>query len=233
MTTESTRPGRSRRRPPRPSAALERKLDSVLEAFKKMMPSLFFRPSVNRLLRGAENYVEGATYDTGEEVLDVKFVPQEQVGAVPALHARWQKSGVTKDLEEAEAVELREAGFRVFSDDTGADYAYYREKQVENCWICLCQTGWRYTRSKSLKAVKEWKKASSVFEPRLPDLSGCERTHRAVLKDSLIEALVVFEYELPAKVVSHPAFVPTLILLWEDAILHLEDKQPIQAITSN
>jgi hypothetical protein len=202
-------------------SSLLRKLDNVVEVFERAAPELFFKGMVRRLVQRPGDYEPGAAHSTGEELLDVKFVPQEQVGAIPALHARWQETGQITDLSEAEIEALQRAGFRIIIDDLGP-YCFWRERQIRHAWVCLNQIGWRMSRARSVKAVTDWQTISRLDRPRAPSLEGCPHTHRTALRDSMIEAITALESELPDKITSHSNFLPTMVMLWEDAVKHLE-----------
>lgn len=233
-TTETThetrrpRPKSSTQELRRRLAATKREVSGLLPVLKALVPELLYEGQLQRMYQGPQHFVKGAVHDTGEAVLDVVFVPERQVGAVPALHARWQKWG-TQALEQNQVIPIKDKGFTVIEDCSGV-YAYWREKQINHVWICLheftdngvTKSGWRYTRSKSIREVRSWIEASRVDSPRLPELPGCTQTQRQILREALVEAIVVFEHVLPAEVMSHQRFIETLIRLWEDAVQYLE-----------
>lgn len=202
------------------------KAAKVLEScLDRIDPNYKLSSDVRRLISKPGEYDRDATLNDGNELLSIKFVPDEQVGlGQPALHARWQKSDVIQDASEPGATELTKAGFTVedYNDDTGP-WCYWREKRISHAWIILSQTGWKWSRARSIKAAR-WESLTTADMPVVPALPGCPHNHRTVLRDSLIEATVKLKQPgmVPRKVWDRPEFNDVMLSLWDSAIAHVE-----------
>lgn len=221
-TTKNRKPHR------RNPEGLRRVLRELKEEMGRLDPSLLYSPSVDNLLGKPSLYDNRAALGDGEELLSVKLVPSEQVGAMPALHARWQHSDVIQDLSSREAEALAKAGFTVedYQDGLGP-FCYWREREISHAWVILSQGGWQISRSRSIKSAN-WESLTVSSEAVVPPLPGCPHNHRTVLRDGLIAVTVMLRRMLPWKITTMEEFSETMLALWEDAVEHYEknSKQP-------
>ena len=138
------------------------------EGLNMLDPDHKLSGDVRRLTAKPSLYDQGAVINDGNELLSIKFVPSEQVGALPALHARWQHANTVQSPSKEDVAALTKAGFIVedYDDDTGP-FCYYREKKISHLWVILGQAGWKWSKSRSIKAAK-WNALTLSDRPAVP-----------------------------------------------------------------
>lgn len=222
------------RKPQTPEAAFNQKVRELSRLVDRLNPSPPISPQVLRLIDKPGQYDRAADLLDGQELLSVKFVPAEQVGSLPALHARWQHSSIIQNPTEMEVAKLREAEFIVedYGDGTGP-WCYYREKKINHAWVILSRAGWKWSRSRSVKTA-EWKsvtlfKDPDTLEGLIPSLPGCPHNHRTRLRDSLIEAIVWLKgsERIPRKIHERPEFEEVMTSLWQSAVDQREGRDAV------
>lgn len=233
MTVEEqdklNRPKLRQRKSLSPEAEVHRATKVLESCIRKLRPYGLFSKKVQAKIDEASRYVDGAELKDGAELLSVQFVPTEQVGALPALHARWQKGTILDGLTEDESKALSAKGFSVIDDrdDTNL-WCYCREKKISHAWIILNNEGWKWSRARSVVSAN-WEMITDRQNPLVPSLPGCPHNHRTEQRDSMIEALTwLKEGKLPDKVHLSGEFLSTMISLWKCAVKHSESKHSIQ-----
>lgn len=231
QTNTTTRKHSRPHKPLTPEAEFNQGARILSKIAAQLIPQAGFQPAVIMLLDKPGLYDRRAFFRDGQELLSIKFVPMEQVGLVPALHARWQHTDIIQSPSEKEAEALRSAEFIVedYEDDTGP-FCYYREKKISHAWIICTQAGWKWSKSRSVGAAV-WNTVTQSSNPVVPPLPGCPHNHRTEHRDALIEAIVWLSHpdRLPPKITQEKEFKEVMMMLWQSAVAQLEGQNIAQA----
>lgn len=229
QTKTTTRKHPRPRKPPTPEAALNQSVKALVKIANQLDPEAGFQPRVKMLLDKPGLYDRRAFFQDGQELLSIKFVPMEQVGDLPALHARWQHASTIQSPSEKEAEALRSAEFIVedYADDTGP-FCYYREKKISHAWVIRTRAGWKWSRSRSV-ITNDWDTVTLSKRPVVPSLPGCPHNYRTEHRDELIEAMVWLRHpdRLPEKITRQAEFKEVMIMLWQSGVDQLEGRNVI------
>jgi len=175
------------------------------------------QPMVQRLLDNVSQYEPRARVDDGLAINEVILVPKQQQGAASALHAKWQEEGYVDRLSREDCEALSRGGFKINKDRDGF-WAWWRERKLTHLWLAIGSEGWRCSRAPHPKG--QWKILGNVYHPVIPYFPDYAVTPQAILRESLIVAVIAMHEHAPDKVFSEKFFAVAKELC-DEAVLGL------------